>query len=176
VTGIDLCGDAMKWLRRINLAFAVYAILAPAAHVLELPNKLALTGALWLAVQQHLYRGWGPIIGAPAEIGSLLTSLMMLALRRRDHRTRGLTLLAALAYVGMLTAFFVLNAPVNAAVSRWTASTLSPDWKMYRLWWESGHTIAFVLATIALVALVRGALVETRPASIPGGAEDKRGC
>ena len=126
MAGVNLCGDAMKWLRRINLAFAVYAILAPAAHVLELPNKLALTGALWLAVQQHLYRGWGPLIGAPAEIGSLVTSLMMLALRRRDRRTRGLTLLAALTYVGMLAAFFVLNAPVNAAVSRWTASTLSP--------------------------------------------------
>jgi hypothetical protein len=27
------------------------------AHVLELPNKLALSGPLWLEVQQNLYRG-----------------------------------------------------------------------------------------------------------------------
>jgi hypothetical protein len=44
------------------------------AHVLELPNKLALDGGLWLAVQQHLYRGWGPFLGGPAEIGALVTA------------------------------------------------------------------------------------------------------
>jgi hypothetical protein len=148
----------MKWLRRINLAFAVSAILAPAAHVLEMPNKLNLSGALWLAVQQHLYRAWGPFIGAPAEIGALVTSLVMLALRWRDRRTRGLTLLAVLTYAGMLAAFFVLNAPVNAAVSRWTTSTLPADWQMYRLRWEFGHAIAFVLGAIALAALLRCAL------------------
>jgi hypothetical protein len=53
----------MRWLQRINLAFAILAVVAPLAHVLELPNKLALDGPLWLAVQQHLYRGWGPFFG-----------------------------------------------------------------------------------------------------------------
>jgi hypothetical protein len=42
---------------------AILAALPPLAHVLELPNKLALDGELWLAVQQHLYRGWGPFLG-----------------------------------------------------------------------------------------------------------------
>lgn len=73
----------MTWLRRVNLALGVLAMLAPIAHVLELPNKFALDGRLWLSVQQTLYRGWGPFLGGPAEIGALATSLILACLRRR---------------------------------------------------------------------------------------------
>jgi hypothetical protein len=50
------------------MLLAAVAVTAPIAHVLELPNKLALDGPLWLAVQQLLYRGWGLVFG-PVEIG-----------------------------------------------------------------------------------------------------------
>ena len=50
----------VSWLHVINLAVAILAVLAPLAHVLELPNKLSLDANLWLVVQQHLYGGWGP--------------------------------------------------------------------------------------------------------------------
>lgn len=143
----------MRWLRRANLAFAVFALAAPMAHVLELPNKLALDGPLWLAVQQHLYRGWGPFIGAPAEIGALATSLSCLALTRKGARARAM--LACLCYAGMLIAFFALNAPVNAAVAGWTQATLPPNWPEYRLTWEAGHALAAALAAVALVCLLR---------------------
>lgn len=46
-------------LRLINLVLAYVATVAPVAHVLEMRSKLALSGPLWLAVQQNLYRGWG---------------------------------------------------------------------------------------------------------------------
>ncbi len=78
----------MAYLRWANLVLAALALLPPIAHVLELPNKLALDGTLWLAVQQHLYRGWGPFFGGPVEIGAWLTSLALLVPRRRDRRTR----------------------------------------------------------------------------------------
>lgn len=87
----------MTGLRRANLILAALAVLAPMAHVLELPNKLALDGALWLAVQQHLYRGWGPFFGAPVEIGAFGTALALLILRHRRGRTFRLTLVAVLA-------------------------------------------------------------------------------
>lgn len=67
----------MVALRRILLVVAVAAILAPAAHLLEMPNKLAMDGSLWIAVQQQLYRGWGPFIGAPTEIAGLALSLIL---------------------------------------------------------------------------------------------------
>ena len=56
----------MSCLRWTNFVLCILASLPPMAHVLEIPNKLALDGGLWLAVQQHLYPGWGPFLGGPA--------------------------------------------------------------------------------------------------------------
>ncbi len=145
-----------------NLAFAVLATLAPIAHVLELPNKLALDGALWLAVQQHLYRGWGPFLGAPAEIGAFATSLVLLILRRRTSGAWRPTLVAVAAYAAMLATFFMLNKPVNAALNGWTAASLPAGWRSYRLQWESGHALAATLSIIGLIAAVRGYLADWR--------------
>lgn len=145
-----------------NVVLAVLAALAPMAHVLELPNKLTLDGPLWLAVQQHLYRGWGPFLGGPAEIGALLTSLVLVILRRRDQSALRTTPIAVVAYAGMLAIFFTFNKPVNAAVSAWTAATLPQDWPSYRLQWESGHALAALLSVIGLVAAIRGYLVDRR--------------
>jgi hypothetical protein len=145
----------MRGLRRINLALAVLAVLPPVAHVLELPNKLALDGPLWLAVQQNLYRGWGPFLGGPAEIGALATSLALAFLRRRSGKLLRPTLLACVGYAAMLATLFVLNAPVNAAVANWTPATLPADWPSYRLRWEVGHALAALFAAIGLAALLR---------------------
>jgi len=150
----------MKALRWVNLVLAALAILAPAAHVLELPNKLALDGAFWLAIQQHLYRGWGPAFGAPVEIGVLLTTLILALLRRGDRATLVPTLVAAVAYAGMIAAFFIFNNPVNEALNGWSPATLPPDWPRYRRQWETGHAVAAVLAVVGLVSMARGWLIE----------------
>lgn len=150
----------MIWLHRVNLLFAVLATWAPLAHVLELPNKLALDGALWLAIQQQLYRGFGPLLGGPAEIGALATTLGALYARRADARPRRLSALAALAYAAMVAVFFVFNAPVNAAVNGWTASTLPGNWPQYRLRWETGHALAALLSVVALAVLIRARSTE----------------
>lgn len=150
----------MTCLRWINLVLAIVATLPPLAHLLELPNKVALDGPMWLAVQQHLYRGWGPLLGAPAEIGALATSLVLLVVRRANDETRRLTLLAVLSYAAMIATFFVLNAPVNEALSRWTPASLPNDWESYRLRWETGHAIAALLSGVGLVALIRARFIE----------------
>lgn len=137
-------------LRWLALLVAFLACLAPIAHVLEMPNKLRLDGPLWLAVQQHLYAGWGPIIGAPTELGGLLISVVLCAIGRR--RERLLFGLAAAAYVGMLLCFFLLNAPVNAAMDGWTPATLPADWTGYRWRWEIGHALAALFALLGLAA------------------------
>jgi hypothetical protein len=69
-----------------NLILAVAAVLASMAHVLELPSKLTLDGPLWVAIQQHLYRGWGPVIGGPIEVAALATTLALLIIRRAPWR------------------------------------------------------------------------------------------
>jgi hypothetical protein len=153
-------GRRLLALRPVNLAFAVLAALPPIAHVLELPNKLTLDAPLWLAVQQHLYRGWGPFYGGPVEIIAFATAMTLLVARRRDPAPRRLTLVAAFAYAGMIAAFFVFNDPVNAALNGWTPSTIPPDWTSWRLRWEIGHALAAILSVVAIVSLVRAWLIE----------------
>ena len=143
----------MRWLRWLALLIAFLACLAPIAHLLELPNKFHLDGPIWLAVQQNLYRGWGPFIGAPTEIGGLILSLVLLAISRARARPALFFGLAAVAYCGMLLSFFLLNAPVNEAVNRWTPATLPADWPGYRLRWEVGHALAAFFALSALAAV-----------------------
>ena len=78
-------------LRPSNLILAAAAVLAPMAHVLELPNKLTLDGPLWVAIQQHLYRGWGSVIGGPIEVAALATTLALVIIRRGRRETGLLT-------------------------------------------------------------------------------------
>jgi len=150
----------MQALRWANLILAALAVLPAAAHVLELPSKLTLDGPLWLAVQQLLYRGWGPFYGAPVEIGALLTSVALLVSRRRDPAAWRATVIATAAYIGMLAAFFIFNQPVNQAFAQWTPASLPPDWPAYRRQWETGHAVAFVFSVVGLVAVARGWLID----------------
>ena len=86
----------MRFLRHLALVVAVLALLAPAAHVLEMVNKLALDGPIWLAVQQQLYRGWGPLIGAPTEIAGLMLNAALAVSRVEPRRALWLSAGAAL--------------------------------------------------------------------------------
>lgn len=79
------CNGALRW---VSVALAILVLLPPVAHVLELPNKLSLGGPLWLSIQQHLYRGWGPYLGAPSEIGALGLALVRLFSKRRNPERR----------------------------------------------------------------------------------------
>jgi hypothetical protein len=147
---------AFRW---ISLVCTGITLGAAYAHVLELPNKFRLDGELWLAVQQNLYRGWGPFIG-PFELLAIAATWLLVVLVRGRRQTFVLTLVAALCLSLALVAFFTLNAPVNAAFAQWTPQTLPADWPDYRLRWEVGHAVTFVLALIAFILLLRAAFVD----------------
>jgi hypothetical protein len=161
-------GRRLSALRPVNLAFAVLAALPPIAHVLEMPNKLALDAPLWLAVQQHLYRGWGPFYGGPVEIVAFATTMTLMVARRRDRAPMRLTVVAALAYVGMIVTFFLFNDPVNAALNSWTPSSIPSDWTGYRLQGEIGHALAAILSIVAIITLVRAWFIERDRRGAPG--------
>lgn len=150
----------LRSIRWISLIGAAVTLGALAAHVLELPNKLALDGPLWLAVQQQLYRGWGPFIG-PFEVAAVVFTWILLWLVRRKRPIRRLTLVAAILLSLALAMFFALNAPVNAAFASWTPATMPANWPDYRLRWEAGHAISFVLVLISLILLLRALFIET---------------
>jgi hypothetical protein len=155
----------MRWLRWLALLVAFCACLAPMAHLMELPNKLQLEGPLWLAVQQHLYNGWGPLIGAPTEIGGVVISAALVAIYGQNRPAMLLYGLATIAYCAMLLSFFLLNKPVNDALNQWTPQTLPVDWARYRLQWEIGHAVAALLAVAAFA-----------PCSAKGMVQGASGC
>ncbi len=62
--------SALRWISLLTTAVPFGATVA---HAMELPNKFSMEGPLWPAVQQNLYRGWGPFI-APFEIVAIVTS------------------------------------------------------------------------------------------------------
>jgi hypothetical protein len=144
----------MRTLRIVSIVLAILSLAMPLAHLLELPNKLALDGPLWLAVQQNLYRGWGPFWGGPIEFLALMTSTVLLILSR-DGRTRRLMIVASLAYAGMIASFFFLNRPVNESVMRWAPRNLPQNWASYRTQWELGHSVAFLLSMLGLYTTLR---------------------
>jgi hypothetical protein len=148
--------NVLRWFGLLALSVPLAAL---AAHAFELPNKMALDGPLWLAVQQQLYRGWGPFV-APFELGAIASSWMLAYLVRARRAVYLPTLIAACCQTAMLAVFFVFNAPVNEAFAGWTPETLPPDWPSYRARWELGHLLGFVLAAAAFVALLRGAFLD----------------
>lgn len=147
--------ERMRVLAFISVIIAVAALLAPMAHVMEMPNKLQMDGPLWLAVQQQLYRGWGPFIGAPTEIGAVIVNVALFVARSDAFRARRMWGIAAGLYLLMIAVFFVFNAPVNAAFNGWTSATLPADWPAFRWRWEIGHALAAILAIAALLLVVR---------------------
>jgi len=113
-----------RWriLTWISLGCTTVDLAALLAHVLELPNKLALPGPLWLAVQQHLYRGRGAVLG-PFEVGAIISTWVLVPLAR-GRRGFILRLIAAVLLTAMLGTFFALVQPVNVAFAVWTPQTL----------------------------------------------------
>lgn len=157
----------VRIVRWVSLFTAAVTLGALTAHVFELPNKLLLEGSLWLAVQQNLYRGWGPFV-APFELTAIFTTWLLSFLVRKQRPIFGLTLLAASLLSVTLGVFFVLNAPVNAAFAAWTIQTLPADWSDYRWRWELGHAIGFGLVLIAFIALLRGLFLAQPRSRQPG--------
>lgn len=131
------------------------------AHFLELPNKMALSATDYLLVQQHLYEGFGRVIG-PIEQGAFLAAIAAAVLVRKRLAPFFLTLLAVVCCVAALIVWQLYNGSVNQAVASWTAATMPSDWMTYRDHWEYAHATRAVLYTISLGALSLSALTGTQ--------------
>jgi hypothetical protein len=94
-------------------------------HALEMPMKMNVDGRLWLTFQHTLYPYFA-YIGAPVEIGAII-SLGILSFFAR-HRSRSFYLVLT-ATLCVATAFFVVwlgfTNPVNAETAKWTTDAVS---------------------------------------------------
>jgi hypothetical protein len=137
------------------------------AHLLEMPAKLNIGGAMWLTLLQTLYPPAFGTVGAAFEVGAVVGVVILAFLVRRRPPAFGWTLLAAICLIATHAAFWIWVAPVNATMGPLTPETLPPDWMRLRNQWEYTHAARAVLQVIALGALVLSIIVET-PRNNPG--------
>lgn len=127
------------------------ALIAPGAHVYELPRKIALPMEQYFVVQ-GIYRGWW-IVGLllPA---ALLADLALAYVVRSDQLAFSLALAAAAMIAINLAIFVIWTQPVNSVTDNWLVQ--SENWQALRRQWEFSHAanagvtlVAFCLATLA---------------------------
>jgi hypothetical protein len=141
---------------RLAISFAAIvltglALIAPAAHLFELLNKIAMPENEYFIVQR-IYNGWW-IVGLflPA---AFVANLALAGAARHDTAARWLAVLAAGLIAADLIIFFLWTQPANSATANWT---IRPEnWRSLRHQWEYSHAVnagvvfaAFCASTIA---------------------------
>ncbi|HKS43410.1 MAG TPA: DUF1772 domain-containing protein [Blastocatellia bacterium] len=141
-------------------------------HTLEMPMKMNVDGQLWLTFQHNLY-AYFAIIGAPIELGAIITSIVLAVLVRKRRPAFHLTTVAAICIaVAFFLVWLVFTREVNEQTARWTAQSIPADWAEWRRQWEYSHAIRFVLHLMAFGALVSSVLFEI-PKEYSGAGESE---
>jgi hypothetical protein len=132
-----------------SLLLATLAMMPAAAHVLELPNKIGLSGIEYLTVQR-LYRGWA--LARLVVLAALACMGILLFMVRELPTAFALTWVAFLCLAGTQLVFWIFTQPVNRVTANWTF--LPGDWSELRRRWEYSHAASAALNLAALVALL----------------------
>ncbi|TDH59954.1 DUF1772 domain-containing protein [Dankookia rubra] len=149
-----------RLLAFLAVLLTALAMVPAGAHLLALPNKLAMGRDAYLAAQ-GAYAGWAMAGAFP--IGAILACLG-LALRPPRPASPWPALLAALLLAAGLAVFFRWTLPANRATANWTR--LPEDWPggwdALRAQWEWSHAANAVLTFLALLAVLGAALSPAR--------------
>jgi hypothetical protein len=156
---------ALTAWRLLTIMLAALSMGVALCHLLELPGKMALDGALWLTLLQILYPPAFGTIGGFFEVGAVVSAGVLTFLVRDRGPSFGWTLAATVLLVASHAVFWIWVAPVNAAMAPLTPDTLPADWMELRDQWEYAHATRAVLQIIALGSLVYSALVEVPTAA-----------
>jgi hypothetical protein len=141
------------WYNILRFAsiFLVVLSLGPGlAHLLELVNKMKLSGREYLIVQQ-IYRGWS-LLGIVIFL-SLFTTLGTTIISYRHGNGYKLKLAAFFSLVLSQVLFWTLTYPVNIETKNWTI--LPSNWMALRDKWEFSHAAGAMFTFCALVFLVK---------------------
>jgi len=140
---------ALDMLLVASLLLAMLSVLPAAAHLLELPNKIRLSGAEYLTAQR-LYRGWA--FAGVGVAGAWLCTLALLIMLRDTPTAFALAWVAFVCIAGTQLVYWTFTQPVNRITADWTF--LPGDWLELRNRWEFSHAASAILGFIALVALI----------------------
>jgi hypothetical protein len=122
------------------------AVIAPAAHFLEMPRKMRLPKERYFVVQD-IYLGWW-------KAGLFLSAAAIANIAFAIITGSGFAVAAAVLIAVNLVIFLIWTQPVNRATQNWTVQR--DDWQTLRNQWEYSHAVnagvtflAFCAATLA---------------------------
>src|ERR1051325_10496213 len=150
----------------ITLIFTALLLGTTFGHTLEMPMKLSMDGSLWTTLQNSLYRYFA-IIGAPIELGSILTSSLLAFFERAQRPTFYLTLAGAICFALAFVVWIAFTNPVNVQVAQWQINSIPADWPRWRTQWEYSHAVRFALHLIGFSLLLYSVLLEIPKSRIP---------
>ena len=144
---------SIKLVQLLAIVSTALYLVPTGAHLFELPHKMALSPAEYMAVQQ-IYAGWqlfGVVI-AIALVATLANTMLVRANRRAFLWSLG----AFLALAATQGVFWAFTYPVNVVTRFWT---IAPEpFEAARRQWEYSHAASAALTFAALVAIVLSSL------------------
>jgi hypothetical protein len=142
--GTKKCAGHWLAMRFVVIVITGLALIAPAAHLFELPNKIGLPKADYFVVQQ-IYNGWW-MVGLLLPL-AFLVNVGNAVLLRDDRAAMMLSIAAAALIVLNLIIFVVFTQPTNAATQNWTVQP--ENWESLRVQWEYSHAVNAVITFLA---------------------------
>jgi hypothetical protein len=138
-----------------SLVFTTLTLVPAMAHLFEMPNKMQLSAADYLVVQQ-LYQGWA-VMGA-FTIAALLSVLGWAIVARRvdDQETFTWVVSALGCLVASQIVYWSFTFPSNMATENWT--TLPDNWTVLRNQWEYSHAVNAGFISLAILCLLSAVL------------------
>jgi hypothetical protein len=164
----------VKIWRFVSIYLTAITLALTFSHLLEMPRKLRYGQDLYMAVQHTLYLYFA-LVGAPAELGAVLSLGVLCFLVRRRGRSFALTLIAAICVAAGLAVWFAVVSPANGQMAQWTGIPLPGNWMETRRHWEFGHAASAVLDLIGFGALIASVLFDPWPESRAPGEANARG-
>ena len=130
------------------------ALVAPMAHLYELPRKIALSQERYFVVQE-IYQGWF-LVGFLLPLALIANLVLAFA---SNGGARAFAAAAAALIAANLIIFMIWTQPVNHVTSNWTIQT--ENWQMLRRQWEYSHAVNAGVTFLAFVAVTIAALKPT---------------
>jgi hypothetical protein len=130
------------------------------AHTLELPAKMQYDGALYVTIQNSLYRYFGaPGPGAFITVGAVLCAIALTVLVRKRRPAFWWTLAGTLCLaIAFPLIYFLQIEPVNVVIELANAGSVPTDWEQLRNQWEYAHATNFGFSLAGFSAIVMSVL------------------
>jgi hypothetical protein len=153
----------LKAWRFITLVLVALFMGLEFAHALELPAKMQYNGALYITLQNSLYRYFGaPGPGAWITVGAVLAAISLTVLVRKRHPAFGWTLAGTLCLaIAFPLIFFLKIEPVNTVIEQTNPDAVPPNFEQLRNQWEYAHAANFGFSLAGFGALLLAVLMDS---------------